>query len=298
MNVAEVDVVIPAYAEDPAAIERTVDACRRQTHPVANIFVVDDHSPEPVRLSSSLEEYVEVIRLPSNRGQATARNVGIAKGAAPLVLCLDVEVKLKEEWVEKCTSYVEAHPQVGACCGRIRPLNASSRWSRWRMKFLEAPYEEKEASGSISSATGHAVMFRREALTDIGGYDEKLVYHKEDFDVCQRLKRRGWEVHLVTDAYSVSIQTDDDVELLAKKLLRNNYWAVDARALEGPYSRPITFPKFALEETRKLGSRLARNTLKGRLGLLSVDLAVWGRSMQIGLQADYSKGGPQERETH
>ncbi len=100
----QVDVVIPIYGELPGSLSATLAACSKQTYPISNIFVVDDGSPEPVRLPEERQSSprIALIRLPQNQGISAARNEGIAHSSAPLLACINTEVVPDPEWLSTC----------------------------------------------------------------------------------------------------------------------------------------------------------------------------------------------------
>jgi hypothetical protein len=108
------------------------------------------------------------------------------------------------------------HPAVGACYTRLVSATPDRILTRWRMRFLEAKFAEQ--SGLSEFAPGHAVLFRKEALDAVGGYDVRYRLHHEDSDICQRMRKSGWETHYVAGSRCVSVQKDTLKQLAAKEL--------------------------------------------------------------------------------
>ncbi len=46
----------------------------------------------------------------------------------------------------------------------------------------------------VEAVIGACVVFRREALESVGGFDERYFMFAEDLDICRRLRRAGWQV--------------------------------------------------------------------------------------------------------
>jgi GT2 family glycosyltransferase len=212
----------------------------------------------------------------------------------PLVLCLNAEVILEAEWIAKCVHYIRSHARCGACCGRVKPERLDRAASRWRYRFLEAKYEVEGKSGPISHATGHAILFRREALDEVGGWAEELTNFHEDSDVCFRLQDAGWDTHVNICAQAISIQ-HDSLRTICRKHLRNDYWALDTRGLDHPYTRPVEWPGFFFHVTKGLFIRLARNAYRRYWSLLPIDVAVWGYSLWLGAHINYDEAASAER---
>src|SRR5438132_1081495 len=47
---------------------------------------------------------------------------------------------------------------------------------------------------SVGWVTGAAIMARRDALLDVGGFDERFFMYCEDADLCRQLHDSGWQV--------------------------------------------------------------------------------------------------------
>jgi cellulose synthase/poly-beta-1,6-N-acetylglucosamine synthase-like glycosyltransferase len=264
---APLDFVIPVYGEAGPALEATVRACLGQGEPPAAVWVVDDGSPVPVTLPLALAAQVSLLRLEENAGISAARMAAIARSATPFVACVNVDVLPDRDWARACLGYLREHPTVGAVYARLVPADGASAVSRWRMRFHESPFDRP--SGPAPFAPGHAVLFRRAALDAVGGYDRRLRKIGEDSDVCERMRRAGWETHFVASARCVSIQPDCVRYLGRKQLLRDGF----------DPAVPATGSGLALRAARNAVHRVARNLLRGRWSLLPVDVAVWVHEM-------------------
>lgn len=266
-----VEIVIPVFNERPEALEATLDACLAQTHPVSRVFVIDDGSPTPAVIPPRIGAtgMVELIRLPQNQRNAAARNAGVAKCTAGFVACVNCEVLPTPDWLTTCVSYLSQHREVGVCFTRVVPEHPELLLSRWRMRFQETKFGP--ATGSAHFAPGHAVLFRREAVEKVGGYNVRLGNVSEDSDICERIRAAGWDTHFIAESHCVSIQ-DNSVTEFAKKELSRNGW---------DSSKDYSLGRLILDRSRWMAFRMGRNLVKGRLLFLPVDLAVWAVAIKI-----------------
>src|SRR5260370_40343464 len=258
-----VDVVIPVYGERQKALSATLSACLKQTYPVSTIFVVDDGSPEPVSLlvlaqSSPHICLFRLIRAPRNSRISAARNSAIAFSEAPLLACINVEILPDADWIATCEDYLSSHPGVGACFTRTVPQSSTRILTRWRLRFQESKYGE--SSGPSLFAPGHAVLFRKEAVDVVGGYDVRYRRHHEDSDIGHRMRKSGWETHYVAKSRCVSIQ-EDSLKVLAGKRLRDS-----GRDSPGESS----LARLYLNLSRWTLIRAGRNLLKGPLSFIAI----------------------------
>ena len=136
------------------------------------------------------------------------------------------------------------------------------------MRFQEIDFGA--LSRPVQFAPGHAVLFRKEALDLVNGYDVRHRLHYEDSDICERMRIAGWETHFVSRGQCVSIQ-DDSLAQLAAKQLRDSNWYSPSDSLLGLYYR---LSKWTVV-------RGGRNIIKGRFHLLPIDLAIWAAALWL-----------------
>jgi cellulose synthase/poly-beta-1,6-N-acetylglucosamine synthase-like glycosyltransferase len=266
---AHVDLIIPVFNEHPEALDATLLACMQQTYPIEKIFVVDDGSLDPVLLPAWARNSprIVLIRLTKNCGISAARNAGIGLSKAIFLGCVDTEVIPDSDWLATCTDYLANHPRVGACFTRIVPKLPNSLLTRWRMRFLETDFGE---CSKIVEFGNHAVLFRREALDAVRGYNERYRFHHEDSDICKRMLAIGWETHFVAMSRCVSIQSDTLADIAVKQLRDSNWYSPEDSLLH--LYKHLSWWTF---------NRIGRNLIKGRLHFLPADLAIWSTALWI-----------------
>ena len=270
-NLPDVDVVIPVYGERSEALAATLSACAKQTYPIDQIIVVDDGSREPVSLPdwARRSSQISLLRLDENQGISGARNAGITRTRAPFVACINTEVLPDPDWLASCRNCLLSYAEAGACYTRLVSATPGRVLTRWRMRFLETKFGEQ--SGLAKFAPGHAVVFRREALEAVGGYDVRHRLHHEDSDIGQRMRKMGWETRYLAESRCVSIQKDTLKQLAAKEL-RESYWY-------SPTESSLLRLYFHLSKWTLI--RAGRNLVKGRLYFLPVDATIWAYALWI-----------------
>ncbi len=217
-----VDIVIPVYGERSEALSATLSACAIRPIRLARSSSWTMAPPNLFLLPwGAVLAAISLLRLPQNQGISAARNAAIALSHATFLACINTEVLPAPDWLDTCQKYLLTQPRVGACYTRTVPRNPDPLLTRWRMRFQEPAYPEQ--SGPMPFAHGHAVLFRKEALDAVGGYDVRFRRHHEDSDISQRMKAAGWESHYVAGSRCISIQ-QDSLQSLAIKQLRDSGW--------------------------------------------------------------------------
>ena len=115
---APTTVIIPAYGR-PDATRATVLSVLAQQYPKdrLEVVVVDDASPEALRLDLDDYSRVRVVRLAENGGPAAARNAGVAEAGGELVAFIDNDCTADPEWLAILVATLE-EPDVDVAAGR------------------------------------------------------------------------------------------------------------------------------------------------------------------------------------
>jgi len=186
-------IVIPAR-DRPAGLSSTLRALGS-----AAVMVVDDGSSGPGTAAAATAAGAVVTRHDHPRGPAAARNTGWHSRDADVIAFLDADTVPPEGWIDALLAHF-ADPAVGAVAPRIvtTPPMAGPRWlaayERVRSPLDRGPLEGAVRPRSrIPFVPAAALLVRRTALEELGGFDEKLTVG-EDVDLVWRLHAAGWTV--------------------------------------------------------------------------------------------------------
>ncbi|MBS1693648.1 MAG: mycofactocin biosynthesis glycosyltransferase MftF [Actinobacteria bacterium] len=186
----DVTVVVPVR-DNPSGLRRLVSALRG-----LRVIVVDDGSAVPVQQSDfgAVHCDLQVLRHPRSRGPAAARNAGLAVSTTDFVAFLDSDVVPRRGWLEALLGHF-CDPAVALVAPRIVGLqtadNLVARYEAVRssldLGLREAPVVPY---GTVSYVPSAAIICRRSALAEVGGFDESLTCG-EDVDLCWRFVESG-----------------------------------------------------------------------------------------------------------
>jgi glycosyltransferase involved in cell wall biosynthesis len=186
---APVAIVIPCYGQ-AHLLGEAVASCLAQLPPPAEIIVVDDGSPDDV--AAAVAEFGEQpsIRLVrrANGGLSAARNTGLAASTSPFLVFLDADDRLCPGALAAGLACLAAHPAAAFVWGGYRNMDADGTY--WPAPSLPRPTTSPYLALLTGNVIGmHAtVMYRRQPLTESGGFDERL-RACEDWDVYLRLAK-------------------------------------------------------------------------------------------------------------
>ncbi len=178
----------------------------------ATVLVVDngsrDDSRERIRARSPAQR---ILALPENRGYAGGNNAGMRaalEAGAGAVLLLNNDTRVAPDFLHPLLSVMHDSPRAAAATSQILRLD---RPEVLDVAYLEVHFDERnvvqlqgvnrlpsegfDRRRQVYVVPGCSVLFRAEALRDVGLFDEAYFAYHEDVDWCLRANQRGWEMY-------------------------------------------------------------------------------------------------------
>jgi N-acetylglucosaminyl-diphospho-decaprenol L-rhamnosyltransferase len=148
-----------------------------------------------------------------------------------------------EDWgFERIVSLLDAQPRVGALGPRLVYPNGSLQDSAWRFPtplvtalglVTLGKAGVKQSKGhtlrSVDWVTGAALVLRREALDEVGLFDEGFFLYSEEVDLQLRLRRAGWDIRFLPDVTVVHHESQFSAGVPERRInemwrSRHRYW--------------------------------------------------------------------------
>lgn len=175
-----VEAVITSFNQKSMIYEAVRSLCAQTARP-ERIIIVDDGTTDKISVDILKEIEADrnisipllVIRQP-NGGVSAARNAGISKTQAPLILVLDGDDSLEPPFIEEVSKMLYENPSMIAA-------------SSWLHTFGVLDAVVRPTGGSAAAFLSHNCcpathIFRRDAWLQCGGYDETMRNGFEDWD--------------------------------------------------------------------------------------------------------------------
>ena len=180
-----------------------LDSLAAQTLAPAEVVVVDNGSSDGSAALASERPGVRVLQLSRNLGFAAAANRGIAATDADGVALVNTDVVLADDWLERMVAALSGAPDIGAVACKMVDLDDPTVLydagdvlrrdgvceQRGRFERDEGRFDEP---GEVFAACAGAALYRRGAVLDVGGFDERFFLYLEDVDLGLRLRLAGW----------------------------------------------------------------------------------------------------------
>ncbi len=176
----DIEAVITSFNQGTMILEAVESLCNQTVLP-QKIIIVDDGSTDDVsiRVLKDIEKKSDLpipimIHYQENAGVSSARNAGIKKAQAPMVLILDGDDRLAPKFIEYVSQMLHDNPSMVAA-------------SSWMHTFGVLDAVVCPSGGKISSFLSHNCcpathILRRDKHIQCGGYDESMRSGFEDWD--------------------------------------------------------------------------------------------------------------------
>lgn len=188
-------------------------ALEHQSYPFFEVVVVvgptHDYTAEVL---SEYEGRIRVLHCPkANLGQS--RNIGLAAARGDIVVFIDDDAVPSRCWLEQLARLFQdpdldatggvvylVHPNQPAIQHRIGIISSLAEQVDVRTSWLDQIVPPGSACQWVGRMMGTNMAFRRQALLEIGGFDEYFVWVFDDADIALRLAQAGKVIHPALEA--------------------------------------------------------------------------------------------------
>jgi len=214
MPLARVCAVIVHY-RTPLETVRSARAVA-ETAAEAEIVVVDNASGDDIaqRLAGEVPR-ARLLRETENRGYGAACNRGARESSSSFLLFLNSDAFVQPGALTALCAAVDADPSAAVVGPRLEYLDGRLQTSIQRLpspwkifcessglaalsggrSFLRGHTKTRENHGrpqAVEALMGAAILVRRSAFEEVGGFDEDFFLYAEETDLMARLRRKGY----------------------------------------------------------------------------------------------------------
>ena len=193
------------------------------------VIVVDSGSTDGSReLVRERFPAVRLVEPAENRGYGAGCNEGMRVASGRWLLLLNADAWPAENAVERLVAFAEERPRLGIAGPRLLnpdgTLQPSVRGfpTAWRLAteyvFLRKLAPRARALNAFYGAgfdhraplaaeflMGAVLLVRRDAVDEVGGFDERFFMFSEEVDLCHRMRAADWTVEFCPDAEFVHV---------------------------------------------------------------------------------------------
>jgi GT2 family glycosyltransferase len=209
----------------------------------AEIVVLDNASEDGS--ADAVRERFPAVRLIAQEHRAgfgANHNTVIRATTGRYVYVLNEDTTARDWGFEALTAYLDDHPRVAALGPKLVYPDGRLQDSAWRFPTplvstvslatlgrLGVTQSRGDEPRAVDWVMGAAVVLRREALDEIGLFDESFFLYSEEVDLQARLHRAGWDVHYFPAVSVVHHESQFSADIPERRInemwrSRHRYW--------------------------------------------------------------------------
>jgi N-acetylglucosaminyl-diphospho-decaprenol L-rhamnosyltransferase len=219
-------------------------ACLESLCDVDAELVVLDNASEDGSAAAARERFrdVRVVAQSFRAGFAANHNTVIRSTDTRYVYVLNEDTTSSDWGLTRMVAFLDANPRVAGLGPRLVYPDGRHQPSAWRFptpatSLLGLPTLGRvgvvQSTGRkprrVDWAMGAALLLRREALEEVGLFDEGFFLYSEEVDLCRRLAAAGWEIWYFPEVTVVHHESQFSAEIPARRIheqwrSRHRYW--------------------------------------------------------------------------
>jgi cellulose synthase/poly-beta-1,6-N-acetylglucosamine synthase-like glycosyltransferase len=214
-------VIVPTF-NGGAGLAPTIASLHRQTQRPIEIIIVDDGSTDDTRATAERARALGLVDMVICHGTRCGRSAAINAAArfasGDLLLTVDADTVFEPNAIERLAS-VFSDPRVAGASGNIGIANErESLWTGLQsveyLLSISAGRAVLDIIGAIACLSGASSIYRRDVFLRQGGLD---VGPGEDLEFTLRLRRLGYIVRFVPDAWAETLGPVGGISLLRQR---------------------------------------------------------------------------------
>ncbi len=170
----------------------------------AEVIVVDNGSTDgSLEFLASKHSEVRVVAFERNTGFAHAANCGLRAARHEFVALVNTDVVLTKEWLSRTSEALRRDSGVASVACKMLSLSDPTRvYDAGDVLRRDGACEQRgrfgrddgrwDSPGEVFGACAGAALYRRDAVLELGGFDERYFAYLEDVDLALRLRMAGW----------------------------------------------------------------------------------------------------------
>lgn len=187
-------------------LENCLASLKKQTYPANRfeVIVVDNGSADDsIAFIRNNSPEVKIIEARKNLGFAAGNNLGFKHAKGDFFALLNNDTEVPENWLSALVNSMLKSKSIGLVTCKIlfhgdrQTINSTGLELLSDGRGSDRGFREKDSGQynqieDVFGACGASVLLRKEMLTDIGYFDERLFMYYEDLDLAWRAKLRNW----------------------------------------------------------------------------------------------------------
>lgn len=215
MTCPKVTIIILNWNGKEDTIE-CLESLKHITYPNYDVLLVENGSTDgSVEYFREMYPEIEMIENRENLGFAEGNNVGIRYAFKEMnpkyIVTLNNDMVVTSNWLTELIKVIELDENIGSCSSKILFYNERNVINSTGILILkdgaaldrgrnERDIDQYNRIEEVFGACAGAAVYRKEALEEVGLFDEDYFAYYEDVDLAWRLRLKSWKCIYVPKA--------------------------------------------------------------------------------------------------
>ena len=174
--------------------------------------MIDDGSRDNSAEIAAAYKGVTLVRHTVNKGLAAARNTAMRVARNDFVASIDADCIAHPSWLSELAKNMN-DPELAGVGGKLTEGIQDTLADRWRAAHMPQEWGDSVLRNP-RILFGSNNLFRKSAVLEAGGYDERMRTNGEDANLCGRLKEKGWHLLYDPSACATHLRHDTTASVL------------------------------------------------------------------------------------
>lgn len=189
-------------------LKRLLDALALQTYDNFEVIVVN--GPSDDNTDDICKEYKDIVKWVTCPvvNLCVSRNIGVNASSGDIIAFIDDDaIPCDKYWIENAVKPFE-DDSVGIVGGLVKRINNDIEFSFGTITIFGENVSKNPLPGQyfdpkgekFNGIAGGNSFFKKEAVIEVGSFDEYYIYYMDETDLCMRIAKAGYKVIHVSDA--------------------------------------------------------------------------------------------------
>jgi 1,2-diacylglycerol 3-beta-glucosyltransferase len=252
-----ISVILPAHNEVDVIAE-SVSHFMKNTPEHYDVWVMNDRSVDGTYLvlealleaNPQWQERLNVVHRPPEAvaGKSAVLNDALALSNSPILAVFDADARIEADFFLQMLAYLEQDDRIAAVQARKMISNAQTnlltQCQQWEYTLDAHIQWCRDLAGSAVELRGNGFLIKRDAVEDVGLWNENSI--TDDLDLSTRLHLKGW---LIRFAHQASVY-EEGITQFQPLLKQRERWAEGSLRRYLDFGGAILFSKEASLRTR------------------------------------------------
>jgi len=238
-----VSVIMPVYEAKPVYLKKAIESVLNQTYGNLELIIIEDKSVLTAEeiIKNFNDQKIKYILNPEKTNFASQLNQGITLAQGNFIARMDADDMAERGRIEKQLNFLLANTEISVVGSNLKIIDENDKIIGQRI--YPENFCEIESVMRLKNVLAHsAVMFRRNAVQNFGGYTEEFGT-LADYDLWSKMILAGFKFNNIqepllnyrlhsnaTKKYLLKKQLQDTLKIKQKYFRFKNGWSLTAEA--------------------------------------------------------------------